>query len=367
MVDMNRKLEEVCRSFCINGTFAGYETIQVGNVNQTYEVKFIMEDGTPKSFLLQNVNTYAFRNPVQLMENIDKVTEFIRNKKPGQLALHFHHTADRKTFIIDGDNFWRMTNFIPAITYNTVGDAEIVANAGRAFGEFQMQLADFDITQLHETIPDFHNTCMRYEQLAEAVEKDPVGRVAQVREELDYLMSVKDMACKLTEMQLRGELPLRVTHNDTKINNVLFSPVDKSALVVVDLDTVMPGLVGHDFGDAIRFAANFVAEDSNEYDKAGVNLDIFKSFADGFLSMTADMLTQNEIDTLSLSCFALTVELATRFLGDYILGDPYFKIGYEDHNLVRTRCQIALSKAMRNELDQMQQIVLDCIQKAKSR
>lgn len=366
MVELNKKLAEVCKSFCIDGTFVGYETIQVGNVNQTYEVKFIMSDGKAKSFLLQNVNTYAFHNPVELMDNVDKVTEHIRRKKPGQIALHFHHTADRKTFVIDGDNFWRMTNFIPAITYNTVGDPEIVANAGRAFGEFQRQLADFDITQLFETIPDFHNTCKRYEQLMDAVEKNPVGRVAQVREELDYLMSVKDTACKLTEMQMNGDLPLRVTHNDTKINNVLFNPVDKKAVVVVDLDTVMPGLVGHDFGDAIRFAANYVAEDSKEYDKAGVDLEIFRSFAEGFLEMTGDMLTQNEVDTLALSCFALTVELATRFLGDYILGDPYFKISYPEHNLVRTRCQIALSKEMLGKLAQMQQIVLDCVQKARS-
>ena len=360
-MDMNQKLEEVSRGFCIEGTYVGYETIQVGNVNKTYEVKFIQPSGEHKSFLIQNVNTYAFRNPVQLMENIDKVTEHIRSKKPGMVALHFHHTAERKTYIIDGDNFWRMTNFIPSKTYSSVVDPAIIHNAGVAFGEFQVQLADFDITQLYETIPSFHNTKQRYEHLLAAMEQDPLGRVAEVRAELDYLLSVREQACRLTDMQEKGELPLRVTHNDTKINNVLFSPIDKRAMVVVDLDTVMPGLVGHDFGDAIRFAANKVAEDSTEYDKAGVNLAVFRAFAEGFLDMTADTLTPNEIDTLALSCFTLTAELATRFLADYILGDLYFKINSPDHNPVRTRCQIALAKDMQKHMAEMEQIVRDCI------
>lgn len=364
-MDLNDKLAEVSRLFCVDGTYLGYETICIGNVNKTYEVKFRMPDGSRKSFLIQNVNTYAFRNPIQLMENIDKVTEHIRKKKPGQVALHFHHTADRKTYIIDGDNFWRMTNYIPSKTYSTVADPEIIHNAGVAFGEFQVQLADFEINQLYETIPDFHNTVARYDQLARAVEENPLGRVAEVGDELDYLLSVRQEACRMTEMMRAGELPLRVTHNDTKINNVLFSPIDKRAMVVVDLDTVMPGLVGHDFGDAIRFAANKVEEDSKEPEKAGVNLDVFRAFAEGFLEMTAHTLTQAEIDTLALSCVTLTVELATRFLADYIFGDPYFHIAYPDHNLVRTRCQIALAKDMQRNMSSMEEIICACTDAAR--
>ncbi len=364
-MDMHTKLEQISRLFRIEGTYVGYEVICIGNVNRTYEVKFIRPDGTPKSYLVQNVNTYAFRQPVRLMENIDHVTEHIRLKKPGQVALHFHHTADRKTYVIDGDDFWRMTNFIVSKTYSSASDPEVIHNAGAAFGEFQMQLADFDIKRLYETIPDFHNTRKRYEQLERAVEADPKGRVAEVREELDFLMQIRDEACKLTDMLERGELPLRVTHNDTKINNVLFSPIDKRAMVVVDLDTVMPGLVGHDFGDAIRFAANRTAEDSRELDKVGVDLDIFRSFAEGFLEMTANTLTENEIATLAASCLTLTAELATRFLADYILGDPYFNISSPDHNLVRTRCQIALAKDMIRVMPEMEKIVRDCVAMAK--
>ena len=364
-MDLNKKLEEVSRAFRIEGTFLGYETIQVGNVNKTYEVKFLLPDGTPKSFLIQNVNTYAFRAPVQLMDNIDKVTEHIRAKKPGKVALHFHHTADRKTYVEDGTNFWRMTNYIRSVTHNTVSNLNIMRNAGKAFGEFQMQLNDFDSKQLFETIPNFHNTRNRYEQLMDAVEANPEGKVNEVQEELDYLFSVKSLACKLTDMWEEGKLPQRVTHNDTKINNVLFDPVDDTAMVVVDLDTVMPGLVGHDFGDAIRFAANKQPEDSREVDKVGVDLEIFRAFAEGFLEMTANTLTQEEIDTLALSCLTLTVELATRFLADYILGSPYFYTAYPEHNLVRTRCQIALAKDMQKKLPEMEQIVRDCVAAAK--
>ena len=356
-MDFDKKLERVCREFRIEGEYVGYETIQVGNVNRTYQVNFLLPDGTPKSFLVQNVNTYVFKNPVQVMENIDKVTEHIRGKKPGQVALHFHHTADRKTYIADGSDFWRMTNFIPSTTYSAAGDLRIVRNAGRAFGEFQVELSDFPAERLHETIVDFHNTRKRFETLIADAERDPLGKVAEVQDELEYLLQVREQACTLTDMCARGELPLRVTHNDTKINNVLFDRDSGDALVVVDLDTVMPGLVGHDFGDAIRFAANRVAEDSPENDKAGVDMAVFEAFAEGFLEQTAPMLTRSEIDTLALSCFSLTVELATRFLDDYILGSPYFKIQYPEHNLVRARCQIALAKDMQRSMAQMEECV----------
>ena len=364
-MDLDQKLLEVCRLFCIDYEYLGYETIQMGNVNRTYKVNFRLPEGKEKAFLVQNVNTYAFRNPVGLMDNIDKVTEHIRAKKPGQLALHFHHTADRKTYVIDGKNFWRMTNYVPSVTYNTVTDLEIVRNAGEAFGIFQMDLADFDIAQLNETIPGFHDTRKRYADFLEAVKQDKAGRAGQVQEEIDYLLSVQDLACTLTDLQKAGKLPLRVTHNDTKINNVLFHPVDKRAMIVIDLDTVMPGLMGHDFGDAIRFAANFAEEDCRELDRVGVNLEVFRAFADGFLSKTAKSMTEMEVKTLALSCFVLTAELATRFLADYLDGDLYFKTNAPDHNLARTRCQIALAKDMQAHLSQMEAIVRECIQAAQ--
>ena len=364
-MDLHQKLLEVSRLFRIEYEYLGYETIQMGNVNRTYKVNFMLPEGKPKSFLVQNVNTYAFRNPVGLMDNIDKVTEHIRAKKPGQLALHFHHTADRKTYVEDGENFWRMTNYVPSVTFNAVTDLDIVRNAGAAFGEFQMDLSDFDIDQLIETIPGFHNTRQRYANFRKAVEEDKAGRAAEVREEIEFLLSVENLACRLTDLQKAGDLPLRVTHNDTKINNVLFHPETNDAMIVIDLDTVMPGLMGHDFGDAIRFAANFVEEDCRDLHKVGVNLEVFKAFAEGFLSRTANTMTDTELDTLALSAFVLTTEVATRFLADYLDGDLYFNIKCPDHNLIRTRCQIALAKDMLKHMDEMERIVRECAAAAK--
>ena len=354
---MKENLQQICTAFLIPGQLLSYEEIKVGNVNRTYKVNFRREDGTGKSYIVQRINTYAFKEPEKVMTNIDKVTEHIRTKAPEKISLHFHHTVARRNFITDDSGFWRLFNYVPSVTYNTSENLTVIRNAGEAFGQFQMLLQDLDARKLYATIPDFHNTRKRYETLKKDAAADPLSRVAAVQQELDWLLSVEDQACTLTDLEQRGELPLRVTHNDTKINNVLFDETTDKPLVVIDLDTVMPGLVGHDFGDAIRFAANFVEEDCPEAEKAGVNIEVFRAFTEGFLCQTGPMLTQKEIDTLGLSCFALACELATRFLDDYILGDPYFNISYPEHNLVRTRCQVALAKDMLKKMDAMQAIV----------
>ena len=361
---MKDKLQKVCEAFRIEGKFVGYEQIKAGNVNWTYKVTYRRAGGQAKQYIVQRVNTYAFRKPEQLMHNADLVTEHIRAKKQGQTALHYHHTQERKTFIYDEENcFWRLCNFIPSITYSETLDEKILRQTGAAFGEFQMLLSDFPATALYETIPNFHNTPKRLETLFADAEKDPCGRASEVREELAYIASVREEAERLTRMHQQGRLPIRVTHNDTKINNVLFDENTHEALAIVDLDTVMPGLVGHDFGDAIRFAANFVEEDCDEAEKAGVNLNVYWAFAEGFLKKTAATLTEAEVDTLGPSCFALACELATRFLDDYIVGDKYFKVKKPRHNLVRTRCQIALAKDIQRKMNAMSAIVRDCAQR----
>ena len=363
-MDTARKLQSIGKAFCIAGPFFSYEEIKVGNVNQTYKVNYIRDDGSGmaqiKSYLVQKINTYAFQHPVELMQNIDNVTEYIRSEFPEAVGLHFHHTEDRKNYLEDNDGFWRLSNYVPSVTFDTCDDVEVIRSAGEAFGEFQQMLTNFDPEKLYYTIPDFHNTRARYAQLREAVAANPCGRVAEVQADIDWLLSVEDMACKITDMEKRGELPLRVTHNDTKINNVLFDRETLKPLVVIDLDTVMPGLIAHDFGDAIRFAANFVEEDCPQVEKVGIDLNVFWAFAEGFLKKTAATLTENEIDTLALSCFSLACELSTRFLADYIMGDKYFNIRRNGHNLERTRCQIALAKDMLKKMDAMNAIVKDC-------
>ena len=361
--DIARKLLKVGEAFRIPGPFFSYEEIKMGNVNHTYKVNYIRDDGSGmakiKSYLVQRVNTYAFQKPLELMANIDKVTEYIHGHFPTVKCLHFHHTVERNNYLMDKDGFWRLSNYVPSVTFNSCEDLEIVRSAGQAFGDFQMMLSEFDASSLYYTIPDFHNTRKRYEKLKADMAEDPCGRVAEAREELDWLLSAEDEACRLTDLYEAGELPLRVTHNDTKINNVLFDEESLKPLVVIDLDTVMPGLVGHDFGDAIRFAANFVEEDSPEAEKAGLNLNIYWAFAEGFLKETAPTLTEAEAETLGNSCFTLACELSTRFLDDYIIGDKYFKIKDPKHNLTRTRCQIALAKDMRKKMDAMNAIVRD--------
>ena len=362
--DTARKLLKVGEAFRIPGPFFSYEEIKMGNVNHTYKVNYIRDDGSGmakiKSYLVQRVNTYAFQKPLELMSNIDKVTEYIHARYPHVKCLHFHHTAERNNYLMDEDGFWRLSNYVPSVTFNSCEDLEIVRRAGQAFGDFQMMLSEFDASSLYYTIPNFHNTRKRYEKLKADMAEDPCGRVAEAREELDWLLSVEDEACRLTELYEAGELPLRVTHNDTKINNVLFDKDTDEALVVIDLDTVMPGLVGHDFGDAIRFAANYVEEDCPDAEKASLNMEVFRAFAEGFLRHTASALTEKEIETLPLSCFALACELATRFLDDYLLGNPYFKTDYPKHNLTRTRCQVALAKDMLQKMDEIEKSVREC-------
>ena len=355
-MDLHQKLEEVSRQFRIEGEYVGYETIQTGNVNHTYRVKFIKPTGEPKSYLVQNVNTYAFRDPVALMDNIDKVTEHIRAKRPGQLALHFHHTADRKTYVMDGKNFWRMMNFIYAMTFDSIEDLGVIRNAGKAFGEFQNQLSDFDITQLHETIPNFHNTRARYENLLASVKANAAGRLEEVREEIEWLLSVQDQACTLTDMLNAGQLPLRVTHNDTKLNNVLLDPETHAPLCVLDLDTVMPGLSAYDFGDSIRTGAATVAEDDQDTSKMKLDLHLFEIFTRGFMN-GAPSLTEAEVKALPLGAFVMTLECGVRFLKDYLDGDIYFRTGYPTHNLVRCRTQMDLCIDMLAHWAEMEAIV----------
>lgn len=368
MDSVQAKLAEMGEVFRLKGKLYAFSVIANGNINTTYSAKFRRFDGSIKSYIIQRINGYVFKNPVEIMSNIEGVTKHLKNKAAdGKVALHFHHTEAENNYCVDEEgNYWRVMNDVDSITYNVCDDLSILRNAGKAFGEFQMQLSDYDAESLYVTIPDFHDTRKRLDKFFEDVEADPCKRVCEVLPEIDLIRSMRKFACKLTELQESGKVPLRVTHNDTKINNVLFDKKTGEPLVVIDLDTVMPGLAMHDFGDAIRFAANTAAEDEPDLTKVSLDLEKFRAFSEGFIGQTAGALTEMEIGTMALGALSITVELASRFLDDYITGDKYFKTNYEGHNLVRARCQLKLAEDMWDKYEEMEQIVNSIAKEAVS-
>ena len=360
---MFEALKQVGYRFRISGELYSFDAITLGNINSTYKVTYQKENGSFKSYLFQKVNTTVFKEPVKIMENIDRVTTYIRNKFPNQHTLHFHHTTEGEIYSIAEDGcFWRVTNYVDSLTFNSTDDLAVIESTGEAFGNFQMQLSEFDGSVLYETIPDFHNTKKRLDTLFADAERDEYGRVAEVQEELDYIQSVRDRAADLSIRFANGEIPTRVTHNDTKANNVLFDRKTRRPLVVIDLDTIMPGMAMYDFGDAVRFIANTAEEDEKDLSRVYFDTSKFRAFSNGFIRKVKDSLTEEEIATLVLASFSITIELAARFLDDYITGDKYFKCNYEGHNLVRTRCQLKLAKDIMNKYDELNWIVRDVIE-----
>ena len=352
----------IADKFLIPGELVGYETIHNGNINGTFFVDFKNENDTEK-YVFQRINTYVFKQPEQIMSNIALISSHMKKKieaanLDGDLYICFMSTAEGNLFVNDNNGFWRVYKYVRnSYTINQSDDPAKLESAGRAFGQFQNMLSDFDASKLYATIPNFHNTKARIENFFKNVEKDECSRVLNVKEEIEDIKKLVPTAIILNEMLDKNEIPLRVTHNDTKINNVLFDTKTDEAKTVIDLDTVMPGLVAHDFGDAIRFAANKSAEDEPDLSKVGLDMNKYRAFAKGFVGVLSDSLTENEIKTLALGAFTMTLELVVRFLDDYITGDKYFKILYPEHNLVRTRCQLKLAKEMHERLDEMNAVI----------
>ena len=318
-----------------------------------------------KDYIVQKVNTYVFKDPVQVMENISTVTEFIRAKIKQKQAtakrnvLHYSTTAEGEyyTYTPDG-SFWRCCRYIDdSVSFLKTDDLKVIEESGKAFGQFQGYLSDFPVKKLNIVIPHFHNTVNRYETFRIAVENDTANRVDEVREDIEGYLELEEIATKTYRLQKEGVLPLRVTHNDTKISNVLFDANTLEHLSVIDLDTVMPGLIAFDFGDAIRISASTGEEDERDLECVALDMEKYEAFTRGFVSSLGDIMTQAEKDTLALGAVAMTVECGMRFLTDYLDGDKYFKIHYPDQNLVRARCHLVLAKDMIKRLDEMQAIV----------
>lgn len=358
-------VRDICSEFNIGGKYISCAELSTGNINNTYQVRFL-RDGEEKNYIIQRINKSVFTEPEKVMENIIKVTHHIRIKiKENDLSTKkfvlraFRSKKDDQPFVIDdvGD-YWRCYRFINnSITYDTCEDLSIIERAGSAFGKFQNYLGDFDASELHITIPNFHNTITRYEAFHQAIEKNPYRRVSKVKEEIERLCAFEEKAVKLQKYLDDGQIPLRVTHNDTKCNNVSFDKTSGQALAVLDLDTVMPGAIAHDFGDAIRFIANTCIEDDPDIEAVKLDLAKYEAFTKGFVSEVKDALTELEKSTLNLGAFAMTVELAVRFLTDYLNGDKYFKTKYPGHNVDRVRNQIALATDIEYKMEQLEAII----------
>ena len=288
----------------------------------------------------------------------DIVSEHIRKTNPGK-TIHFHHTIEGDNFYADKDNFWRLYTYMDAVAVDGQVPPEIMKNVGAAFGKFQNYIMDVNPKLLYETIPFFHDTQRRYKHFLFTVKRDPVGRAKEVREDIANLEELKGYGLVIANNV--EKLPLRITHNDTKSNNALLTKDNFEPLCVIDLDTVMPGLIVHDFGDAIRYGANTASEDEKDLTKVKLSLTMYKAFAEGFIGELKSVLTKEEIEYMAYGALAMTFECGMRFLDDYIDGDKYFKVNYPRHNLDRARCQLALLEDMVKHLDEMKQIIEDII------
>lgn len=349
---------------CLNEILSAYDLSSEinpygnGHINDTYLLK-------TNPYILQRINTGIFKNADELMENIAGVTDFLREKivanggDPDRETLTLLKTRDRKNYYRASDGgCYRIYKLIEgARTYDSVEDPKQFENAARAFGRFSMLLADYPAHKLHETITDFHNTPVRYEQLDEAIRNDPLHRASEVADEIAFAMARREEAGKVVSAIQSGEVKLRVTHNDTKLNNVMLDEKTGEAVCVIDLDTVMPGSLLYDYGDALRFGASSGAEDETDLSKIWFDLKLYEAFTKGYLAETGRILTKTERELLPFSAKLMTLECGIRFLADHINGDTYFKIHREGHNLDRARNQFKLVADMETKMDEMKKIV----------
>lgn len=336
---------------------APLEIIPGGHINDTF-----LSGG---KWVLQRINHFVFPHPEHIMENMVGVTQYLREKivarggDPDRELLQVVPTTGNTPIYCDEQgNYWRCTRYIGgAASYETPDSPAMLKEAGKAFGDFQAMLSGYPADTLHEIIPDFHNTPVRIRQLEDAAAADPQGRLAQVQAEMDFALSRREHAGLLTSLLAQGKLPLRVTHNDTKMSNILFDQATNHAVCVIDLDTVMPGLTAYDFGDSIRAGASTAAEDETDLSKVKFDLALFQAYTQGFLSAAGGALTSTELDTLADGAWTMTYEVGVRFLADYINGDVYFRTSRPQQNLDRARNQFHLVKQMEEHREEMGRIV----------
>ena len=350
------KLLTIAGQFELEGTIAEIKPLGEGFINDTYVVK---TEGDAPDYILQRKNHLIFPDVPGMMDNIKAVTEHIKKKvaDPMRETLTVIPAKDGKLYVKDGENFWAVCLFIPDTTSPSRAESpEQAYQGGLGTGRFQALLADFD-KPLNETIKGFHNIRWRFQQWDETIAADRVGRVAQLREEISWIESRRKEMLDFWSLVEDGTIPMHVTHNDTKISNVLFNKADGSMLCMIDLDTVMTSTSLNDFGDAIRIYANTGAEDEKDLDKVELDMEMFKAYTEGYLHERKASMVQSELDYLAFSARYITFEQVLRFLMDYIDGDRYYKIAYPDHNLVRTKAQYKLLQSMESKYNQMLEII----------
>ncbi len=352
---MEYNLSEVLSKFGIVGNASRYGD---GHINDTY----LTDDG---KYILQRINGNVFKSPDDVMNNIVAVTKHMREtlKKLGRdcerETMTVISTVDGKPYYLtENGDFFRVYLFISdTVTYQTVEDPEIFYNAAKAFGDFQKMIADFPADKLNETIKDFHNTKVRYENFKDSVAQNKSGRADEVKEEIKFVTD-REHYCDVVNQAIKDKtVPLRVTHNDTKLNNVLMDKDTGKGVCVIDLDTVMPGSLLFDYGDSLRFGTNTAKEDEADLSKVSCSLEYFEAFTKGFMEVMSDTMTEKEIELLPFSAILMTFECGMRFLADHIDGDTYFRISRPNHNLDRARNQFKLVYDMEQKLPQMKEIV----------
>ncbi|MEI6061349.1 MAG: aminoglycoside phosphotransferase family protein [Bacteroidota bacterium] len=364
---MKNDIGEIVSHFRIAGEFLGYEKVSTGHINDSYIIK-TSSSGDP-GYFLQWINTYIFKDVEGLMNNISHVTHHLANKLSENKELDFTvleiiPCSDGRKYYQDSTGLsWRLYRYIGNThVYDVVENTGIAYEGGKAFGIFMSLLADLPAEKLGETIPDFHNMEKRLETFNLSLEADPLGRANEISDETDFIRKRSAAMLNIQSLVKAGLLPKRITHNDTKFNNILFDETEH-AICIVDLDTVMPGSILFDFGDAIRTGANTANEDEKDLSEVGINLPIYEAYTRGFIKSTRHTLTEVEIDNLAFSARFMTFIIGLRFLTDFVDGDPYFRTSYPQHNLDRARVQFRLIEDMESKAEEMEAIVRQAIER----